>query len=84
MDGDQLGRRIFVIVVSTRAAWRSLPIGDPQADAAVRRGLSLLDAVELDAAGDPTADDGDGRVDRARSELSALLAGTAEPPQSPE
>lgn len=46
MDHAEIRLRVRVIVVSTRAAVRSLAHGDPQATQVIERGQVLLDALE--------------------------------------
>lgn len=71
MDDAALLLRIRVVVVSTRAAVRSLKPSGRQRPDALARGLSLLDDLELAA----VSADGDGmseRVAAARAELLAI------------
>jgi hypothetical protein len=71
MDDTALLLRIRVVVVSTRAAMRSLRPSDPQRPDVLARGLSLLDDLEHDAA----SADGTAVSDRlaaARAELMAI------------
>ena len=71
MDDTALLFRIRVVVISTRAALRSLGPSDPQRPDVLARGLSLLDDLEHDAA----SADGTAVSDRfaaARAELMAI------------
>ena len=72
MDAARLQRRIFVVLVTTRAAASSLEAGDGQVETAVRRGIQLLDGMA-----DEVTQDGDAatneRLAQARRELMALL-----------
>ncbi len=72
MDDTALLLRIRVVLVSTRAAVRSLKPTDPQRPEVLARGLSLLDDLERDAAGA----DGSAVSDRfaaARDELNSMM-----------
>jgi hypothetical protein len=71
MDDTALLLRIRVVLVSTRAAVRSLRPSDPQRPDVLARGLSLLDDLEQDAA---SADGGamSERLAAARAELMAI------------
>lgn len=74
MDAARLQRRILVVVVTTRAAASSLRPGDGQVQAAVRRGIQLLDGMadEVAREGDaPTTE----QLAQARRELESLLDG---------
>lgn len=71
MDDAALLLRMRVVLVSTRAAVRSLKPTDPQRSDVLARGLSLLDDLEQDAA----STDGTAMSERlaaARAELMAL------------
>ncbi|MGI8830622.1 MAG: hypothetical protein ACR2I5_12730 [Candidatus Limnocylindria bacterium] len=70
MDDGTVRLRIRVIVVSTRAALRSLGLDDPQADEVLERGRTLLAGLER---AETVSEDGarDAFV-RAREELDAL------------
>jgi hypothetical protein len=71
MDDAALLLRIRVVVVSTRAALRSLRPSDPQRPDVLARGLSLLDDLEPD----PASADGTAVSDRlvaARAQLTAM------------
>lgn len=70
MDDGTVRLRIRVIVVSTRAALRSLGLDDPQADEVLERGRTLLAGLER---AETVSEDGarDAFV-RARQELDAL------------
>jgi hypothetical protein len=71
MDDTALLLRIRVVLVSTRAAVRSLRPSDPQRPDVLARGLSLLDDLEQDAASaDGTAVSE--RLAAARAELMAI------------
>ena len=72
MDAARLQRRIFVVLVTTRAAASSLEHGDGQVQTAVRRGIQLLDGMadEVAEEDDPATND---RLAQARRELAALL-----------
>ena len=71
MDDASLLLRIRVVLVSTRAAVRSLGPTDPQRPDVLARGLSLLDDLERDA----STTNGTGTSERlaaARAELTAM------------
>lgn len=71
MDDGTVRLRIRVIVVSTRAALRSLPADDRQADEVLERGRMLLASLERTQA----AGANDGAEDdfaRAHEELATL------------
>ncbi len=71
MDDTALLLRIRVVVVSTRAALRSLRPSDPQRPDVLARGLSLLDDLQHHAASaDGTALSE--RLAAARAELMAI------------
>ncbi|MEO6577770.1 MAG: hypothetical protein ABIO99_02595 [Candidatus Limnocylindria bacterium] len=70
MDDGRVRLRIRVIVVSTRAALRSLAVDDPQAFDVLERGRTLLAGLErAEAADENGARDG---FAQAREELDAL------------
>lgn len=62
--------RIRVIVVSTRAALRSLPPGDPQVPQVTERGRELLDALRSDS--DGAAREHEHEFEAARAEIDAM------------
>ena len=72
MNAALLQRRILVVLVTTRAAASSLGDGDGQVQAAVQRGIQLLDGLA-----DEVARDGDAATNeqlaQARRELESLL-----------
>ena len=71
MDDTALLLRIRVVVISTRAALRSLRPSDPQRPGVLARGLSLLDDLEHDA----VSADGTAMRERlaaARAQLAAM------------
>lgn len=71
MDDGMVRLRIRVIVVSTRAALRSLAADDPQADEVLERGRMLLASLERTESA--AAHDGaEGDFTRAHEELAAL------------
>jgi hypothetical protein len=72
MDDARLQRRIFVVVVTTRAAANSLRPMNGQVRAAVQRGIQLLDgmAEEVASDGDPGIRQ---ELDQAKLELASLL-----------
>ena len=73
MDDAALLLRIRVVLVSTRAAVRSLRPSDPQCRDVLARGLSLLDDLERET----PSTDGRGMSERlaaARAELLAIEA----------
>jgi hypothetical protein len=71
MDDAALLFRIRVVLVSTRAAVRSLRPSDPQRPDVLARGLSLLDDLERDA---PSTDGTrmSERLAAARAQLKAM------------
>ena len=71
MDDTALLFRIRVVVVSTRAALRSLRPSDPQRPDVLARGLSLLDDLEQDASGADGTVLSD-RLAAAREQLAAM------------
>ncbi len=72
MDAARLQRRIFVVLVTTRAAVSSLGPGDGQVQPAVRRGIQLLDGMadEVTREGDAATNE---QLAQARRELESLL-----------
>ena len=74
MDAVRLQRRIFVVLVTTRAAVSSLEPGNGQVQSAIRRGIQLLDGIA-----DEVAQDGDDatkeQLAQARREMESLLDG---------
>ena len=78
MDDRTLLLRIRVVVVSTRAAVRSVAPGDGQLEALLERGRSLLLAMEpeVDAHGSRAVRD---RLDEAHAELGAMTESPASP-----
>lgn len=72
MDDARLRRRILVIVVTTRAAAASLRPGDGQVDAAVRRGIQLLDGLAAEVETDGSAQTRE-ELTQSRRELESLL-----------
>ena len=72
MDDARMQRRIRVVMVTTRAAASSLQPGSGQVNAAVLRGIQLLDGLA-----DEVAENGNGatrdRLLQARRELVSLL-----------
>lgn len=75
MDDPALLLRIRAVVVSTRAAVRSLGPGSDQVSDVIQRGLRLLDELEPQVmrygGEEPRA-----RLDRARDELASQLRDT--------
>ncbi len=73
MDDARLQRRIFVVLVTTRAAVSSLRPSDGAVRRAVRRGLEMLDgmAEEVSAGGETQTRE---QLAQARRELESLLA----------
>ncbi|MEO5987117.1 MAG: hypothetical protein ABIW50_03540 [Candidatus Limnocylindria bacterium] len=69
MDDADSRLRVRVIVVSTRAAFRSLAHGDPKALQVIERGHVLLDALEQSE----RELQGHASFAEARSELAALV-----------
>jgi hypothetical protein len=76
MDAARLQKRIFVVLVTTRAAASSLRPGNGQIRSAVQRGIDLLDgmAEEVERDGDPVTQE---QLAQARRELASLLNGSA-------
>jgi hypothetical protein len=72
MDDAKLLRRIHVVVVTTRAAASSLPPGNGQVHAAVRRGIQLLDGMAEEVEREGGSDSRE-RLAQARRELASLL-----------
>ncbi len=70
MDDSAIQLRVRVIVVSTRAALRSLTNGDAQASDVVSRGLALL--ADLEAAHEPPGEESRRALSDARAELTEL------------
>lgn len=73
MDEAAIQLRIRVVVVTTRAAVRSLGNDTAQAGQAIRRGLVLIDGIEADVANngiEPVRP----ALAQARAELAGLLA----------
>jgi hypothetical protein len=72
MDDARLQRRIHVVVVTTRAAASSLVPGNGEVQAAVRRGIQMLDGMteEVARAGDPATSD---QLAEAKVELGSML-----------
>ena len=80
MDPAHLQRRIFVVLVTTRAAASSLEPGDGQVPLAVRRGIQLLDGMadEVTREGDAATNE---QLAEARRELEALLGSNGASPR---
>ena len=72
MDAVHLQRRIFVVLVTTRAAASSLAPGDGQVQSAVRRGIQLLDGMTEEVAREGDAETNE-QLAQARRELESLL-----------
>ena len=72
MDDAYLRKRIRVILVTTRAAARSLEPGDGQVADAYRRGLLLLDAMGEDVASDGGSETRE-QLAQARREVASAL-----------
>jgi hypothetical protein len=70
MDDAALLLRIRVVLVSTRAAVRSLRPTDPQRPEVLARGLALLDDLERNT----SSTDGRGMSDRLAAARAELLA----------
>ena len=70
MDDSAIQLRVRVIVVSTRAALRSLTNGDGQASDVVSRGLELL--ADLEASHEHPGDASRRALSDARAELTEL------------
>ncbi len=78
MDDSAIQLRVRVIVVSTRAALRSLTQGDAQASDVVARGLALLAALDAGDEGRPSDDARQALAD-ARAEVTALMSADGQP-----
>jgi hypothetical protein len=72
VDDAYLRKRIRVILVTTRAAARSLEPGDVQVAHAYRRGLLLLDAMREDLARESDSETRE-QLAQARRELESAL-----------
>jgi hypothetical protein len=72
VDDAYLQKRIRVILVTTRAAARSLGPSNGQVDDALRRGLALLDELAGDVVRDGGSDTHE-RLSQARRELESSL-----------
>ena len=68
----RLQRRIEVVIVTTRAAASSLEPGSGRANAAVRRGIQLLEGIAKGAGADPDPGVSD-ELDQARRTLESML-----------
>lgn len=78
MDDAAALFRIRVVMVSTRAAVRSIvPGDDPQLDEVLSRARALLDDIESDLDGSAVAAVRDG-LDEARAELEAIVGHRAD------
>ena len=76
MDDAYLRKRIRVILVTTRAAARSLQPGDGQVADAYRRGLTLLDAMRDEVASEADSETRE-QLAQARRELESALEARA-------
>lgn len=74
MGDSSVQLRIRVIVVSTRAALRSLSPEDPQARQVIERGRELLDALRSETDGRAGSRDGGGAFDEAVAEIDRMAA----------